>query len=86
MKRINVAVLAIVSLIFVTGAYAQSTKLNDAQIAAIVVAANTVDINAGRLAEMQASDKQVRSFATQMVTDHSGVNKQATALVKYTLG
>lgn len=81
MKRMKIVALSIASLIFATGSYAQSTKLNDAQIAAVVVAANTVDINAGKLAEKQARDKQVRSFATQMVTDHTGVNKQATALV-----
>lgn len=80
MKRMKI-VVALASLAFATGAYAQSTKLNDAQIAAVVVAANTVDINAGKLAEKQAHDKQVRSFGKQMVTDHTGVNKQATELV-----
>jgi putative membrane protein len=54
----------------------------DPQIAAIVVAANTVDINAGKLAESKAHSKDVKAFAKQMVTDHTGVNKQATALVK----
>lgn len=55
---------------------------NDAQIAAIVVAANTVDIDAGKLAEKKTKNKEVRAFAKQMVADHSGVNKQAVALVK----
>ena len=55
---------------------------NDAQIAAIVVAANTVDIDAGKLAEKKAHDKDVRAFAKRMVADHSGVNKQAVALVQ----
>jgi putative membrane protein len=55
---------------------------NDAQIAAIVVAANTVDIDAGKLAESKTKNKEVRAFAKQMVADHSGVNKQAVALVK----
>jgi putative membrane protein len=54
---------------------------NDAQIAAIVVAANQVDIDAGKLAESKASNKDVKAFAQLMVTDHTGVNKQATALV-----
>ena len=53
----------------------------DAQIAHIVVTANQVDINAGKLAESKGSDKEVKGFAKQMVTDHTGVNKQATALV-----
>ena len=55
--------------------------INDAQIAAIVVTANQVDIDAGKLAESSASDPQVKAFGTQMVTDHTGVNKQATELV-----
>jgi len=54
---------------------------NDAQIAAIVVAANQVDIDAGKLAESKGSNKEVKDFGKRMVADHSGVNKQATALV-----
>jgi putative membrane protein len=60
-------------------AYAQAP--NDAQIAAIVVTANQVDIDAGRLAETKARNPQVKAFGKQMVTDHTGVNKQATDLV-----
>ena len=54
----------------------------DAQIAHIVVTANQVDIKAGKLAQSKGSDKEVKGFAKQMVTDHTGVNTQATALVK----
>lgn len=65
-----------------TGAvYAQAGAPNDAQIAAIVVAANQVDIDAGKLAELKAKSGEVKEFARRMVTDHTGVNKQATALV-----
>jgi putative membrane protein len=53
----------------------------DPQIAAIVVAANQVDIDAGKLAESKSTNKEVKEFAKRMVTDHSGVNKQAVALV-----
>ena len=63
-----------------TGATAQAP--NDAQIAHIVVTANQVDIDAGKLAESKGSTADVKSFGKQMVTDHTGVNKQATALVK----
>ena len=55
---------------------------NDAQIAHIVVTANQVDIDAGKLAERKGHAKDVKDFGKMMVTDHSGVNKQATALVK----
>jgi putative membrane protein len=61
------------------GAFAQS--VTDAQIASIVVTANQVDIDAGKLARTQGTNAGVKTFATQMVTDHTGVNKQATELV-----
>ncbi|MDQ2988832.1 MAG: DUF4142 domain-containing protein [Pseudomonadota bacterium] len=63
-------------------AFAQNSPPNDAQIAGIVVAANAVDIDAGKLAEKMSSNKDVKAFAQQMVTDHTGVNQQAGALVK----
>jgi putative membrane protein len=75
-------VIALSSLAFAgTAALAQGGP-NDAQIAGIVVTANTVDIDAGKLAEKKSNNKEVKAFAKQMVTDHTGVNKQATALVK----
>ena len=62
-------------------AVARAQGVNDAQIASIVVTANQVDIDAGKLAESQASSPEVKAFGKQMVTDHTGVNKQATELV-----
>src|SRR5512138_3276579 len=61
--------------------YASAQSINDAQIAAIVVTANQVDIDAGQLAESKGSNAEVKAFGKQMVTDHSGVNKQAKDLV-----
>lgn len=81
MKQLANVLIASLFSIAGTAAIAQSS-LNDAQIAAIVVTANAVDIDAGKLAQKMSSDKEVKAFAKQMVTDHSGVNKQATALVK----
>jgi putative membrane protein len=54
---------------------------SDPQIASIVVTANQVDIDAGKLAESRGSKAEVRDFGKRMVTDHTGVNKQAVALV-----
>ena len=54
----------------------------DAEIAAIVVTANQVDIDAGKLASDKAHSAEVRTLAQRMVTDHTGVNEQASALVK----
>src|ERR1700688_265662 len=53
----------------------------DPQIAHIVVTATQVDIDAGKLAEGKGHTKEARAFGRQMVTDHTGVNKQAVALV-----
>jgi putative membrane protein len=55
-------------------------EINDAQIAAIVVTANQVDIDAGQLAAARASSAEVKKFGQQMVTDHKGVNKSAVDL------
>ncbi|AGW95381.1 membrane protein [Ralstonia pickettii DTP0602] len=63
-------------------AVAQDAAPNDAQIASIVVTANQVDIDAGKLAQSKGSNKDVKAFGKQMVTDHTGVNKSASALVK----
>lgn len=57
-----------------------ASELNDAQIAAIVVTANQVDIDAGKLAVAKAASTQVRDFAQTMITDHTGVNQAATEL------
>jgi len=56
-------------------------KVTDAQIAAIVVAANQVDIDAGKFAADKSTNAEVKMFAKTMVTDHSGVNKSAVDLV-----
>ena len=55
--------------------------VNDAQIASIVVTANQVDIDAGKLAVSQSTNADVKDFGQQMVTGHTGVNKSATELV-----
>jgi putative membrane protein len=64
------------------GARAQSAGPTDPQIAAIVVTANQVDIDAGKLAKTKAHSKGVKEFAQLMITDHTGVNKAATELVQ----
>jgi putative membrane protein len=59
---------------------ASAQSINDAQIASIVVTANQVDIDAGKLAAASTKNAEVKKFAQLMVTDHSGVNKQAVDL------
>jgi putative membrane protein len=61
-------------------AWAQGAAPTDAQLAAIVVTANQVDIDAGKLAEHKAHASDVKAFAQRMVTDHTGVNQAAVGL------
>ena len=78
MSMRTVGIAAVVTMVS-SAAWAQGPT--DAQIAAIVITANQVDIDAGKLAESSASDAQIKAFGKQMVTDHTGVNKQAGDLV-----
>jgi putative membrane protein len=59
-----------------------NAALNDAQIAMIAVTANTVDIDAGKMAQKKAHSQEVKDFAEMMVRDHTSVNEKATALAK----
>ncbi len=74
----SLLLIAIVPLAFAAG---PDQKISDAQIAAIVVTANQVDIDAGKLAAETSSDAEVKKFADMMVTDHTSVNKSAVDLV-----
>ena len=65
------------SMLVAAGASAQVT---DPQIAKIVVTANQVDIDAGKLAVSKSTNPEIKKFAQTMVTDHTGVNKQAVDL------
>ena len=73
--------LALATALLLAGGAAFAQAPNDAQIAAIVVTANQVDVDAGKLGETRAASPDVKAFAKNMVTDHTAVNKQAVALV-----
>ena len=73
---------AVPATLLACAAWAAGAQPSDPQIAAIVVAANQVDIDAGKLAQSKAQSPEVKEFATRMVTDHTGVNKSATELVQ----
>ena len=80
--KISIALCATLLILSTTAARAQTPGPTDPQIAAIVVTANQVDIDAGKLAKARAHSKEVRDFGQRMITDHSGVNKAATELVQ----
>lgn len=81
MKTLATCIAATLISLIGGAAWAQSAGPSDPQIAAIVVTANQVDIDAGKLAKSRSKTKDVQEFAERMITDHTGVNKAATELV-----
>jgi putative membrane protein len=82
MNRSKIAV-ALAAALFLATAYAQNQGgPSDPQIAGIVVTANQIDIDAGKLAKSHTKNKEVSKFAQLMITDHTAVNQQAGALAK----
>jgi putative membrane protein len=81
MKIRLIAAQALVFALCSGGAWAEGAAPSDAQIAAIVVTANQVDIDAGKLAAAKTRSEPVKTFAELMVKDHTSVNKSASDLV-----
>ena len=75
------AAIAAISLLN-GAAFAQGAKPTDPQIAHIAYTAGQIDIAAAKQALAKASNKDVKTFAQDMVRDHEAVNKQALDLVK----
>jgi len=80
-QHLRLAALAFAASLSINTHAQNAPAPNDAQIAAIVVTANQVDVDAGKLADGKTRSKAVKAFAQQMVTDHTGVNKMAVDLV-----
>jgi putative membrane protein len=78
--RISAATLAL--SVWIGAAFAQSGKMNDPQIAHIAYTAGLIDVVAAKQALSEATSKEVRAFAENMVRDHETVNKLALDLVK----
>jgi putative membrane protein len=79
---------AVLSLILVTGlpvvgqAQESSPDLSDPEVAHVAVTANTIDIDAGKVALTHAKSEEVKNFANMMIRNHAGVNEKAAALAK----
>ena len=82
MNSSTIAVTLGASLLLVTASAQDKGGPSDPQIAGIVVTANAIDIDAGKLAKSHTKNKEVSKFAQLMITDHAAVNKQAGALAK----
>jgi putative membrane protein len=78
---VNFSSIILAGTLLGTAAPVLAQSITDPQIAAIVVTANQVDIDAGLLASKKAASAEVRKFGDQMVTDHTAVNKSAADLV-----
>ena len=77
-------VLACIVLLSLTARAAEPAKAKgptDAEIAAIVVTANSVDVDAGHAAVKKTKNAEVKKFAQLMIKDHTAVNKSAVDLV-----
>jgi putative membrane protein len=73
------AVALLASMTFASAMKAQQPP-TDANIGAIVLAANQIDIDYAKLALSKSKNADVRAFAEQMVTDHSAVQKAVVEL------
>lgn len=55
---------------------------SDSQIVGIVLAADQIDIDYGKIALAESKDEATRAFAERMVTDHSAVQKSVIELAQ----
>lgn len=60
----------------------QAQAPSDAQIAEIVQTANQIDIRQAKLALQKSKDAQVKEFASQMISDHTSLQKSVADLAK----
>jgi putative membrane protein len=60
---------------------ATKAAIGDAEIAAVVVAANAVDADLGDFAAERAANPEIKQFGRTMSTDHRAVNQAAGELV-----
>src|SRR4029078_13344121 len=92
-KQKKLPMLKIIALTITTAALAAFTTVhaqtapaaappNDAQIAQIVLTADSVDVDYGNLAVKKKKNAGVKAFAETMIRDHTAVNARATALAK----
>jgi len=81
MSFVRYVVVSALGFLISTG-LAHAEAPSDAQIAEIVVKANQVDVDAGRLAMRKTATSAVKSFAAEMVAAHTQIGNEAVALVR----
>lgn len=80
--KITTALFAASLALLSAAAGAQPAAIGDQEIAAILKAANDVDIDNGKLARKEASNPEVKAYAEQMVADHTQANETARDVAK----
>jgi putative membrane protein len=79
---LGLSLAGLLGLISTTQAQTVKPKLDDPTIVAIFDAANTYDIETGRLAASKGRSKAVRDFGAMMVRDHRSVRQQGRDLAR----
>lgn len=76
------ALISAAAALAIAGPAIAADAPTDPQIAHIAYTAGNIDIAAGKQALAKSHNKMIRSFAHEMVRDHTAVNNKALALVK----
>jgi putative membrane protein len=83
MRRIHTIIAGVtVALAASAAVVAAAPALDDPTIVAIFDAANTADIETGKLAVQKGHSKEVRDFGAMLVRDHEMVRQQGRDLAK----
>src|SRR5215470_3855591 len=78
-KTLGLSAMALI-VTFGLAVESKAQQPSDANIGAIVVAANQIDIDYAKIALTKSKNKEVRDFAQQMITDHEAVLKSVIEL------
>ena len=81
MIRTATMAFALAGLLSTAATAQKAAGPTDPQIAHIAYTAGQIDIAAAKQALAKSKNRQVRSFAQEMIRDHAAVNKQALTLV-----
>jgi putative membrane protein len=80
--KFQTALISAAAMLAIAGPAVAAGAPTDPQIAHIAYTAGNIDIAAGKQALAKSHNKMIRSFAQEMVRDHTAVNDKALALVK----
>src|SRR5215472_18476808 len=78
-KKLSLSAVALL-VTFGLAVESKAQQPSDANIGAIVLAANQIDIDYAKIALTKSKNKEVRDFAQQMITDHEAVLKSVIEL------